>query len=90
MVLRWFGLRWRLLIGWLLVWRIIWRLIVPMLLFITRVGRILRLALREALIIVIASSLSTHICDTGRRGKTNERRKKKQKGQQGFFRFGWI
>lgn len=81
---RWFGLRRRLLIGrllvawllvvWLWVWRrrSIWLLIVPI------VG--LRPALREALVI-IAGSLSTHVCDAERREKGQ-----KEKDKKGVFR----
>ena len=66
-----FGLNWRLLIGWLLVIRlrviwlriwcrgIIWLLIIPMLLVIAVVW-LRRLALRH--LVIIAGSLSTHIC----------------------------
>lgn len=90
---RWFGLRWRLLIGrllviWLRVWRrwIIWLLIVPMLLLlvITIVG--LRLALRR--LVIVAGSLSTHICEAERRGKSQkEKEKKKTKGEARVFGF---
>lgn len=100
---RWFGLRWRLLIGrllviwllviwllvvWLRVWRrwIIWLLIVPMLLLlvITIVG--LRLALRR--LVIVAGSLSTHICEAERREKSEkEKEKKKTKGEARVFGF---
>lgn len=94
---RWFGLRWRLLIGrllviwllviWLRVWRrwIIWLLIVPMLLLlvITIVG--LRLALRR--LVIVAGSLSTHICEAERRGKSQKEKEKKKdkRGSKGFW-----
>ena len=83
-----FGLGCRLLIGWLLVvwlrvWcrRVIWLLIVPMLLLITIVW-LRRLTLRDTLVIV-ARSLSTHICVKLREGENpnGEKKEKKKKGE---------
>lgn len=88
----WLGLRGRLLIGrllvirllvirlrviWLWVWRrrSIWLLIVPI------VG--LRLALREALVI-IAGSLATHVCEAERRGKDQKGKRQNKRGSKGF------